>query len=121
MTAPMDNSLDATTSVRSGEKPRTWYRSERIFNVDGSWYFHTREGIDFGPFSCPFDAELEAGVLINKLMQTPLEKAQQVIRAHSVDAQGAASVLNSPAFTDYLVETGGVELLADVPMAARAR
>ena len=116
-----DKSAGEMLAVRTGEDEGVWYRSQRIFCSDGSWYFHTREGIDVGPFKCHFDAELEASMLINRLRDTPYEEIQQVIRAHSVEAQGSAGMLNSPAFTDYLVETGGVELLADVPMSARGQ
>ncbi|XOV83035.1 MAG: DUF6316 family protein [bacterium] len=97
--------------VRDGEPARLWYRSERIFCVDSNWYFHTREGLDVGPYRCQFDAELEAGILTQKLRQTPEAMIAQVIRNHMLDTQGGAGALNTAAFTDYLVEVGGVELL----------
>jgi hypothetical protein len=25
-------------------------RSERVYQSDGQWYFHTREGVDVGPY-----------------------------------------------------------------------
>ena len=28
----------------------TWFRSERVFQVQGQWYFYTREGEVEGPF-----------------------------------------------------------------------
>ncbi|MEZ5559489.1 MAG: DUF6316 family protein [Pseudomonadales bacterium] len=48
---------------RSEELPRTWFRSERVFLSDGRWYFHTREGVDVGPYDSQFEAEIEAGML----------------------------------------------------------
>ena len=33
------------------------FRSDRFFVVSGQWYFTTREGENFGPFSCREDAE----------------------------------------------------------------
>ncbi|MEM9620154.1 MAG: DUF6316 family protein [Pseudomonadota bacterium] len=121
MTDVLPQNLDDFNQVREGEKYRVWYRGDRIFRMNGQWYFHTREGMDVGPFSCQFDAEMEAGLLINKLRQTPQERVCQVIRSHSIEGQGSPASLNSPAYTDYLVETGGIELLADVPMESRAR
>jgi len=42
---------------------RLWFRSSRIFASDGKWYFHTREGIDMGPYDSQFEAEIEAEML----------------------------------------------------------
>ena len=53
----------SSESVRSNEKSRTWFRSERVFLSDGKWFFHTREGIDVGPYDSQFEAEIEAGML----------------------------------------------------------
>lgn len=102
---------DATRRVRGGEAARLWYRSERIFNVDQAWYFHTREGTNVGPFRSQFDAEMEAGILTTRLKETPPSEALEVIRDHVLDAQSGAGTLNTVAFTDYLVASGGVELL----------
>jgi len=35
---------------------RTWYRTERIVQDGGKWFFMTREGTAEGPFDCQFDA-----------------------------------------------------------------
>jgi hypothetical protein len=48
---------------RRHEAPRIWFRSERMFLSDGKWYFHTREGVDVGPYDSQFEAEIEAGML----------------------------------------------------------
>jgi hypothetical protein len=48
---------------RRDESNRTWFRSERVFNCNGQWYFHTREGIDVGPYESQLEAEIEAGML----------------------------------------------------------
>lgn len=48
---------------RRNEAPRIWFRSERMFLSDGKWYFHTREGVDVGPYDSQFEAEIEAGML----------------------------------------------------------
>jgi len=33
------------------------FQSERFFCAEGMWYFTTREGIDFGPFTVRHDGE----------------------------------------------------------------
>jgi hypothetical protein len=48
---------------RRDESNKTWFRSERVFNCNGGWYFHTREGIDVGPYESQLEAEIEAGML----------------------------------------------------------
>ena len=38
-------------NYRDGEKPSARYRAEnRCFQMNGQWYFATREGIDVGPY-----------------------------------------------------------------------
>jgi hypothetical protein len=48
---------------RADERLRTWFRSERVFLSDSQWFFHTREGVDVGPYDSQFEAEIEAGML----------------------------------------------------------
>ena len=48
---------------RENEKHRIWFRSERIFSCNDKFYFHTREGIDVGPYDSQFEAEIEAGMV----------------------------------------------------------
>lgn len=50
-------------AARKDESPRTWFRSDRVFLSDGQWFFHTREGVDVGPYESQFEAEIEAGML----------------------------------------------------------
>ena len=100
-----------TQAVRSGEQNQLWYRCERIFKWDEGWYFHTREGVDVGPYRTQFDAEIEAGLLIQVLSQTESENVRKVINAHLMNNTGDGGNLNTAFYTDYLVETGGVELL----------
>jgi len=54
---------------RSEEQARVWFRSERVFLSGGSeWYFQTREGVDVGPYDTQFEAEVEAGLLKELLL-----------------------------------------------------
>ena len=46
-----------------------------------------------------------------KLRRAPFAQFRGIIRNHMLEAESAAGALNSPEFTDYLVEVGGVELL----------
>jgi Domain of unknown function (DUF6316) len=48
---------------RRDERSKTWFRSDRVFHTNGRWYFHTREGIDIGPYESQLEAEIEAGML----------------------------------------------------------
>lgn len=50
-------------AARHDEKAKTWFRSERVFLSDEKWFFHTREGVDVGPYDSQFEAEIEAGML----------------------------------------------------------
>ena len=50
-------------AARTNEKAKTWFRSERVFLSNERWFFHTREGVDVGPYDSQFEAEIEAGML----------------------------------------------------------
>ena len=74
-------------AVRLNERPRTWFRSERVFLSDGRWYFHTREGVDVGPYDSQFEAEIEAGMLKELLRErAEAEGALNVIREFVLDS-----------------------------------
>ncbi|NKC01406.1 MAG: hypothetical protein GKR90_23310 [Pseudomonadales bacterium] len=56
--------------VRKNEEVQTWFRSDRVFlHEAGNWYFRTREGIEIGPYDTRFEAEIEAGLLIELLQK----------------------------------------------------
>jgi hypothetical protein len=44
------------TDTRNGEQGPLPNRSDRIFQKNGYFYYHTREGIDIGPFDTLKDA-----------------------------------------------------------------
>lgn len=97
---------------RDGESPSYWLRSERIFRQEQGWYFKTREGINVGPFGCRFDAEVELESLLRVLQECVDEKAIKLVHAQAVNANANDYLLSSPAYTNYLVGEGGVELLS---------
>ena len=66
---------------RRDEAPKTWFRAERVFRVDGEWFIHTREGIAVGPYQDKFAADVDAEVLKSLLVGTEESEALQVIRA----------------------------------------
>ena len=35
---------------RQGENNKTWNRMTRYYNINGKWFFATREKTEFGPF-----------------------------------------------------------------------
>jgi len=49
---------------RDGENLQSWLRSSRFYNLKGSWYFSTREGVDFGPFQSQDEATQELKTFI---------------------------------------------------------
>jgi len=44
---------------RAGEAPRNYIRNDRVFAVDGAWYFMTREQCRMGPFASREEAHME--------------------------------------------------------------
>lgn len=36
---------------------RSFFRTDRFFRSEGQWFFSTREGVDFGPFTVRGDGE----------------------------------------------------------------
>lgn len=50
---------------RRGESAsKTWYRSDRLFCLNGQWFFSTRENINMGPFASRAEAEIELAQFI---------------------------------------------------------
>jgi hypothetical protein len=90
---------------RRNEPARTWFRSHRIFRSDSNWYFHTREGIDVGPFASEFEAQVEASILKSLLKEAPSGKAAlATVREFLLDAGTSSCDLKS--FTDYVEKEG---------------
>jgi hypothetical protein len=50
---------------RDDKSPKTYFRSERIFCMNGSWYFSTREG-DLGPYTGRTGAEAALRTFLNE-------------------------------------------------------
>lgn len=85
---------------RRDEAGRIWFRSGRVFLSGDRWYFHTREGIDVGPYDSQFEAEVEAGLLKELLRsRVPGDSAVDVIREFVLDSYELGRPL-SPSFTD---------------------
>lgn len=55
--------------VRRNETEKVWFRGERCFSVDGSWYLATREGVNLGPFRDQPSAQRSMGVYLSSLNQ----------------------------------------------------
>lgn len=88
----------SANAVRGVEKPRTWFRSERVFLSDGSWFFHTREAVDVGPYESQFEAEIEAGMLKALLRErADVEGALTVIREFVLESYAMGRPL-APSF-----------------------
>ena len=48
---------DLSGSLRKNEQDYP-FRSERVFNVNGGWFFQTRERCDMGPYESRSEAEV---------------------------------------------------------------
>jgi hypothetical protein len=95
---------------RHGENPKLRFRSERYYRCNDGWYFFTREGIAVGPFRNRFEAEVDSGLLIALLKNTPPEAALRVIRDFLMASGGAIDLVNDPAFTSYVTGEGSETL-----------
>lgn len=93
----------AGMEYRKAESPKLWFRSERFFRSNGHWYFHTREGFAVGPYQTRVAAEVDAGLLIDQLRNTPSDKAVSVIRDFIMNMGGELDYVNDPAFSSYVV------------------
>lgn len=90
----------STNTVRGSERARTWFRSERVFLSDGRWFFHTREGVDVGPYETQFEAEIEAGMLKELLRErADGDGALNVIREFVLDSYAMGRPL-APCFAE---------------------
>ncbi len=93
-------------TARKNEQAKTWFRSERVFCSDGVWYFHTREGVDVGPYRNKFEAEVDAEMLKALLVGVAEDQTHRVIREFMLDDRTTMDNMKDQAFTDYLVEEG---------------
>jgi hypothetical protein len=91
---------------RRYEPPKTWFRSDRFFRSDEKWYFHTREGLSVGPYRTRFEAEVDAGMLLSILRDTPSEDTHRAIRDFLLGTGGDLDYVNDPAFTSYVTQEG---------------
>ena len=93
-------------AFRKNEQPRTWFRSERVFCSDGVWFFHTREGVDVGPYRNKFEAEVDAEMLKSLLVGAEGLEAKRIIREFMLDDRTTMDNMRDEAFTDYLLDEG---------------
>jgi hypothetical protein len=46
-------------------KVKAWYRTDRMVEHGGKWFFHTRENTIEGPFNCEHDAQFQLETYIS--------------------------------------------------------
>ena len=94
-------------AARQNEQSRTWFRSDRVFLSDGKWFFHTREGVDVGPYESQFEAEIEAGMLKELLCERAHkgEGCMSIIREFVLDSYAMGRPL-TPSFNQTLSDLG---------------
>ncbi len=95
---------------RRDEEPKTWFRSERVFRVDGEWFIHTREGIAVGPYSDKFAADVDAEMLKSLLVGVDETEAHVIIREFM---ENGAHNLGGDKNTEPVVDTDEVANLLD--------
>tara|TARA_R110002110_G_scaffold205066_7_gene417278 strand:+ start:434502 stop:434732 length:231 start_codon:yes stop_codon:yes gene_type:complete len=59
---------------------RFWSRSDRIFEIEGKWFFHTREGEIEGPFQSEIGALHRINVYIQIVVPEPPPSNPDVTR-----------------------------------------
>jgi len=79
------------------------FRSSRVYRSDGQWYFHTREGIEVGPYQAQFEAEADAEMLKLLLVDLDEEAAREIIKAFMLESSLADDAINA-VFTNYLLD-----------------
>ncbi len=83
---------------RKNERPRAWFRSDRVFSSEGRWYFSTREGIDLGPYDSHAEADRQVRALQAQLEpMCPGKQSRAVICDFIFNACNAGRML-SPQF-----------------------
>lgn len=95
---------------RSGEAQAPKFRSNRVFRSNGQWYFHTREGVDIGPFETLGEANNEVGLLVRRMGELSEECISGLIRERQLEAQVAAGTLEAQDFVSYVDESDSVPL-----------
>jgi hypothetical protein len=95
---------------RIEEEKRTWFRSERIFNCNGEWYFHTREGIDVGPYESQLEADIEAEMLRELIRHATVQgEALSVLKDFILESFSMGRPLN------VMVSDGGESIIIERP------
>lgn len=80
---------------RDDEQRQTWFRSNRVFNCEGVWYFHTREGIDVGPYESQLEADIEAEMLRELIRHANIQgEALSVLRDFILESFSMGRPLN---------------------------
>jgi len=54
-------------NYRKGEPEKSYFRADRFFCIDNSWFFSTREGSDVGPFDRKGEAQAERLLFIRHI------------------------------------------------------
>lgn len=72
------------------------FQTERFFRSEGMWFFTTREGIDFGPFTNRIDADkaLFRYLDTQKTMQRLRSRDPNLIDDYQWDVQDVANAAN---------------------------
>ncbi len=91
---------------RKNERPRAWFRSDRVFSSEGRWYFSTREGIELGPWNSHAEADCQVRELRRRLEpMCPGKQSRAVICEFIFNACNTGRML-SPQFARLSTSAG---------------
>ena len=63
---------------RNGDENKRFYQSDRIFKVNGEFFFSTREGKEAGPFENMEELEWELAIYIRGILLNKPENMNKV-------------------------------------------
>ena len=88
------------------DKESKKFQTERFFRSEGNWFFTTREGIDFGPYTIRADADkaLYRYLDTQKTMQRLRGRDPNLIDEYQWDDQDVASAAND--VSEWRLERG---------------
>ncbi len=91
---------------RKNERPRAWFRSDRVFSSEGRWYFSTREGIELGPWNSHAEADCQVLELRRRLERMcPGKQSRAVVCEFIFNACNTGRML-SPQFARLSTSAG---------------
>ena len=91
---------------------RNFFRSKRLYNINGEWFFDTREGTQYGPFLDRNKAEKELAIFLAQKINEQKDAAAARRNAHHGNQDGIAHMVEELSrYFNYLKEHGKTSTL----------